>query len=34
MPHRGPRLKIIRRLGVQLPGLTRKSGERRPQPPG
>ena len=34
MPHRGPRLKIIRRLGVQLPGLTRKSGDRRPQPPG
>ena len=34
MPHRGARLKVIRRLGVQLPGLTRKSGERRPQPPG
>jgi small subunit ribosomal protein S4 len=34
VPHRGPRLKVIRRLGVQLPGLTRKSGERRPQPPG
>lgn len=25
MPVRGPRLKIVRRLGVQLPGLTRKS---------
>lgn len=25
MPVRGPRVKIIRRLGVQLPGLTRKS---------
>jgi small subunit ribosomal protein S4 len=34
MPVRGPRLKIIRRLGVQLPGLTRKDGERRPTPPG
>ncbi|HEY0972491.1 MAG TPA: 30S ribosomal protein S4 [Gemmatimonadales bacterium] len=34
MPVRGPRLKIIRRLGVQLPGLTRKDGERRPHPPG
>jgi small subunit ribosomal protein S4 len=29
-----PRLKILRRLGVQLPGLTRKDGERRPTPPG
>jgi small subunit ribosomal protein S4 len=34
MPVRKPRLKIIRRLGVQLPGLTRKDGERRPYPPG
>ncbi|HEU4629177.1 MAG TPA: 30S ribosomal protein S4 [Gemmatimonadaceae bacterium] len=34
MPVRGPRLKIVRRLGVQLPGLTRKDGERRPTPPG
>ena len=34
MPVRGPRLKKIRRLGVQLPGLTRKDGERRPTPPG
>ena len=29
-----PRLKIIRRLGVQLPGLTRKDPEARPYPPG
>ena len=29
-----PRLKIVRRLGVQLPGLTRKDGERRPTQPG
>ena len=29
-----PRLKILRRLGVQLPGLTRKDAERRPTPPG
>jgi small subunit ribosomal protein S4 len=25
MPVRGPRLKVVRRLGVRLPGLTRKS---------
>ena len=30
----GPRLKLIRSLGVELPGLTRKSMERRPYPPG
>ena len=30
----GPRLKLIRALGVELPGLTRKSMERRPYPPG
>ena len=30
----GPRLRIMRRLGVELPGLSRKSLERRPQPPG
>ncbi|BAH39843.1 MAG TPA: 30S ribosomal protein S4 [Gemmatimonas aurantiaca] len=30
----GPRLKIIRRLGIQLPGLTAKDAERRPYPPG
>lgn len=29
-----PRLKILRRLGVALPGLTRKSADRRPHPPG
>lgn len=29
-----PRLKIVRRLGVMLPGLTRKSADRRPNPPG
>ena len=34
MPVRGPRLKIVRRFGTQLPGLTRKDGERRPYPPG
>lgn len=34
MPVRGPRLKKIRRLGTQLPGLTRKTAERNPQPPG
>lgn len=30
----GPRLRIMRRLGVELPGLSRKSLERRPYPPG
>jgi len=34
MPVHRPRLKIVRRLGVQLPGLTRKDAERRPTPPG
>ncbi len=34
MPIRKPRLKIVRRLGVQLPGLTRKDAEKRPYPPG
>lgn len=29
-----PRLKIVRRLGVQLPGLTRKDAGARPYPPG
>ncbi len=28
MPMPRPRLKIVRRLGVQLPGLTRKDAER------
>ncbi len=33
--YRGPRLKIIRRLGTQLPGLMRSDGDlRRPYPPG
>ena len=31
---RGPRLKVMRGLGVELPGLSRKSIERRPFPPG
>lgn len=30
----GPRVRIIRRLGTQLPGLTRKLAENRPYPPG
>jgi small subunit ribosomal protein S4 len=30
----GPRVKILRRLGQQLPGLTRKTAERRPYAPG
>lgn len=34
MPERGPRLKKVRRLGTHLPGLTRKSADKRPQPPG
>lgn len=34
MPVRGPRLKKVRRLGTQLPGLTRKSADKKPQPPG
>lgn len=33
--YRGPRLKIIRRLGTQLPGLMRTEGDlRRPYAPG
>lgn len=33
--YRGPRLKIIRRLGTPLPGLMRTDGDlRRPYPPG
>ena len=34
MPKSRPRLKIIRRFGVQLPGLTRKSADKKPDPPG
>lgn len=30
----GPRLKVMRALGVELPGLSRKSIESRPNPPG
>lgn len=30
----GPRVKIMRALGVELPGLSRKSTENRPNPPG
>ena len=30
----GPRLKKMRALGLELPGLSRKSIERRPYPPG
>ena len=30
----GPRLKKMRALGMELPGLSRKSIERRPNPPG
>lgn len=30
----GPRVKVMRALGVELPGLSRKKIERRPMPPG
>ncbi|MGN6106200.1 MAG: 30S ribosomal protein S4 [Kofleriaceae bacterium] len=30
----GPRLRVMRALGLDLPGLSRKSIERRPYPPG
>ena len=30
----GPRLRIVRRLGTRLPGLTRKLADNRPYPPG
>ena len=30
----GPRLRIVRRLGTAMPGLTRKLAENRPYPPG
>jgi small subunit ribosomal protein S4 len=30
----GPRLKVMRALGIDLPGLSRKSIESRPTPPG
>lgn len=32
--YRGPRVKRMRALGCDLPGLSRKSRERRPYPPG
>ena len=32
--YRGPRLRIARRLGTDLPGLTRKLADKRPYPPG
>jgi small subunit ribosomal protein S4 len=34
MPPRKPRLKVIRRLGTALPGLTRKQPEWKSYPPG
>jgi small subunit ribosomal protein S4 len=30
----GPRVRVMRALGVELPGLSRKSTENRPNPPG
>src|SRR5262245_59663749 len=30
----GPRVRLMRALGVDLPGLSPKSGDRRPYPPG
>ena len=32
--YHGPRVKRMRALGVDLPGLSRKTKERRPHPPG
>lgn len=32
--HTGPRVKIMRALGADLPGLSSKTRERRPYPPG
>ena len=32
--YRGPRVKRMRALGCDLPGLSRKTRERRPHPPG
>src|SRR5262245_28518567 len=32
--YRGPRVKVMRALGVELPGLSTKKIERRPYPPG
>lgn len=30
----GPRVRVMRALGINLPGLSRKTMDRRPQPPG
>ena len=30
----GPKLKLMRAVGMNLPGLSRKTIERRPYPPG
>jgi small subunit ribosomal protein S4 len=32
--YRGPKVRVLRALGSNLPGLSRKSSERRPFPPG
>ena len=32
--YRGPRVRILRRLGSEIPGLTTKTASRRPIPPG
>lgn len=32
--YRGPRVKLMRAVGVDLPGLSRKTIERKPNPPG
>lgn len=32
--HTGPRVKVMRALGVELPGLSRKTIAKRPYPPG
>ena len=34
MQRTGPRVRILRRFGTQLPGLSRKDASRRPTPPG
>ena len=32
--YRGPRVKLMRAVGMELPGLSRKTIERKPNPPG
>src|SRR6478752_6547521 len=32
--YRGPKVRMLRKLGTTLPGLSRKTNERRPFPPG